>query len=114
MRDRVKVFCVDFNSEIIREISSRVRRGLVLVVQRYIPNQHGGAPVILLGAITFETGKKNNRIGANISSNEDTTTYDFLLKFVKEQAKTLPLALMADGAIAVSLSCKEILPECKR
>ena len=73
-----------------------------------------GAPVILFGANTFETGKKYNGIGAIISSNEDKATYDFLLQFVKDQAKTLPLALMADGAIAVSLSCREILPECKR
>ena len=70
-----------------------------------------GAPVILFGANTFETGKKYNGIGAIISSSEDKATYDFLLQFVKEQAKTIPLA---DGAIAVSLSCKEILPECKR
>ena len=72
------------------------------------------AAVILFDANTFKTGNKYNGIEAIITSNEAKATNDCLIQFVKEQAKTLPLPLMADGAVAVSLSCNEILPKCKQ
>ena len=56
------------------------------------------APVILFGANTYDTGTKFVGIGAVISSNEDKPTYDFLLKFVKERSKILPVAIMSDGS----------------
>ena len=37
-------FCVLISTPKLLEISSRARRGLVLVVRRHIPNQHGGGP----------------------------------------------------------------------
>ena len=49
-----------------------------------------------------------------ISSNEDKFTYDYLLQFIKTEAKTAPLAVMADGSKAISSSCHEKLPDSKR
>ena len=48
------------------------------------------------------------------SSSEDKYTYDFLLKFIKKEAKIPPVAVMADDCKALSSSCKEHLPESKR
>ena len=48
------------------------------------------------------------------SSSEDKYTYDFLLKFIKKEAKIPPVAVMADGCKAISSSCKEHFPESKR
>ena len=48
-----------------------------------------------------------------ISSSEDKHTYDLILKFIKQEAKTPPSAVMADGSKAVSSSCKEHFPESK-
>ena len=49
-----------------------------------------------------------------ISSKEDKFTYDYLLQFIKDEAKTAPLAVMADGSKAISSSCSEKLPDSKR
>ena len=49
-----------------------------------------------------------------ISSSEDKHTYDLILKFIKQEAKTPPSAVMADGSKAVSSSCMEHFPESKR
>ena len=49
-----------------------------------------------------------------ISSNEDKFTYDYLLQFIKTEAKTAPLAVMEDGSKAISSSCHEKLPDSKR
>ena len=48
------------------------------------------------------------------SSSKDKYTYDFLLKFIKKEAKILPVAVMADDCKALSSSCKEHFPESKR
>ena len=82
----------------------------LLVDATYQTNMEG-APVILFGANTFETGKKFVGIGAIISSNEDKVSYNFLLQFVKDESKTLPLAVMGDGSSAISSSCSAMLPE---
>ena len=49
-----------------------------------------------------------------ISSHEDKFTYDYLLDFIKTEAKTAPLAIMGDGSKAISSSCHEHLPDSKR
>ena len=113
--DEILKYCVLISTPRLLESSLRAQdEDWCLLCDATYQTNMEGAPVILFGANTFQTGKKYNGIGAIISSNEDKETYDFLLQFVKEEAKTLPLALMADGAVAVSSSCKEILPQCKR
>ena len=49
-----------------------------------------------------------------ISSHEDTFSYEYLLDFIKSTAKTAPVAIMADGAKAITSSCREKLPDSKR
>ena len=93
-----------------RNLCQQDKDWCLLVDTTYQTNMEG-APVILFGANTFETGKKFVGIGAIISSNEDMVTYDFLLEFVKDESKTLPLAVMGDGSSAISSSCSEKLPE---
>ena len=49
-----------------------------------------------------------------ISSNEDKFSYDYLLDFIKIEAKTAPVAIMADGAKAITSSVLEKFPDSKR
>ena len=108
-------YCVLISTQALmkRNLFHQDKDWCLLVDATYQTNMEG-APVILFGANTFQTGKKFVGIGALISSNEDKLTYDFLLQFIKDEAKTVPLAVMADGSKAISSSCSEKLPDSKR